>query len=111
VPDTGEDARWTRQAANERLVREFNYEKDLVDGADGRPDEEVLFYCACGREDCDRRLCLSIAEYRAAHAAPHRFIVDLDHVTPHIERVVERHPKYLVVEKLPAYQGADPTAG
>jgi hypothetical protein len=111
VPDTGEDARWTRQAANERLIREFNYEKNLVDGADGSPEEEVLFYCACGREDCDRRLCLSIDEYRAAHATPHRFIVDVDHLTPHIERVVERHPTYLVVEKLPAYQGADPTAG
>ena len=111
MPDGGEDVRWSRQAANERLIREFNYEKNLVDGGEGAPDEELFFYCACGRDDCDRRLCLTIAEYRAAHAAPHRFIVDLDHFTPHIERIAERHPTYLVVEKLPAYQNADPTAG
>jgi hypothetical protein len=110
VPDGGADGRWTRQAENERLIREFNYEKNLLDGAGAGPEEEVLFYCACGRDECDRRLCLTIAEYRAAHGAPHRFIVAPDHFTPHIERVAERHPTYLVVEKLPAYQGADPTA-
>jgi hypothetical protein len=110
VPDAGEDARWTRQAGNERLIREFNYEKGLVDGADASPDEELLFYCACGRESCDRRICLTIGEYRAAHCTPHRFIVVADHFTPHIERIAERHRTYLVVEKLPEYQGADPTA-
>jgi hypothetical protein len=110
VSDAGEDARWTRQAENERLIREFNYEKGLVDGADAPPDEELLFYCACGRESCDRRLCLTIAEYREAHSTPHRFIVDVDHFTPHIERIAERHRTYLVVEKLPEYQGADPAA-
>ena len=91
-------------------------ERDQLLGADvedagGEPDEELLFYCACGREDCDRRLCLSIAEYRSAHRLPHRFIVAPGHSTPRIERVVDERPGYLVVEKLPAYQGADPTAG
>lgn len=106
-----ENGRWERQAENERLIREFNYEKDLVEAAGGEPDEELLFYCACGREGCDRRLCLSIAQYRSAHRLPHRFIVAHGHSTPRIERVVEEHGDYLVVEKLPAYQGTDPTAG
>jgi hypothetical protein len=106
-----EHGRWQRQAENERLIRELNYETDLVEAAGGEPDEELLFYCACGREHCNRRLCLSIAEYRSAHRLPHRFILAPGHSTPRIERVVEEHPGYLVVEKLPAYQGADPTAG
>jgi hypothetical protein len=108
---SGEDDRWSRQAENERLIREFNYEKNLVEGAGAAPDEELFFYCACGREDCGRRLCLTIAEYRAAHRTPHRFIVHPDHFTPHLERIVDAHPDYLVVEKLPDYQGADPTSG
>jgi hypothetical protein len=106
-----DDARWERQVENERLIREFNWEKDLVEAAGGEPDEELLFHCACGREDCDRRLCLTIAQYRSAHRLPHRFIVAPGHSTPRLERVVEEYPTYLVVEKLPAYQGVDPTAG
>lgn len=105
-----EDARWERQAANERLIREVNYEKNLVEAAGADPGEELFFHCACGRESCDRRLCLTIADYRAAHSTPHRFIVHPEHATPEIERVVERHRDYLVVEKLPAYQEADPTS-
>jgi hypothetical protein len=39
------------------------------------------------------------------------FVVEHDHFTPDIERIAERHPAYLLVEKLPTYQGADPSAG
>lgn len=106
----GEPDRWKRQAANERLLREWNREtaRIAVGGSSPAPEgEEILFLCACGRERCEEQIWLPVAEYRAAHRRPHRFIVTPGHVTPRIERVVERHPSYTVVEKLPAYQAPD----
>jgi hypothetical protein len=103
MPDADE-GRWKRQAENERLLREYNWEVAEVTGRDAPDDEEMMFLCACGRPRCDERILLTAGEYRAAHARPHRFIVVPDHVTPHIERLVERHARYVVVEKLPSYQ-------
>jgi hypothetical protein len=109
---TAEDDRAKRQAENERLLRESNWELAVLNAepaAAAAGDEELLFLCACGLDGCRERICLTLDEYRAAHEAPHRFIVVPDHVTPDIERVVERHPGYAVVEKRPGYQGSDPT--
>lgn len=65
---------------------------------------EIEFFCACGRADCDETILLTAAEYAAVHEVPHRFIVAPGHETPEIERIVERHPAYDVVEKRPSYQ-------
>ena len=111
---SGEHARWQRQADNERLLRESNWEIALMNASAMPPaadDEELLFNCACGRPECDERVCLTVAEYAAVHRKPHRFVVVPDHVTPHIERVVETHPGYAVVEKRPDYQAEERPAG
>jgi hypothetical protein len=109
-PDVADEtARRKRVVENERLIRESNWEKSLAVGGAGAEDEHE-FHCACGRPECDERLLLTIREYRAAHAHPHRFVVAPGHAEPELERVVERHPHYHVVEKLPQYQGHDPTA-
>lgn len=106
---SGEDDRLRRQAANERLLREANWETALLNANALPPaadDEELVFHCACGRTDCAERVALSVAAYADAHRRPHRFIVVPGHVTPELERVVERHPRYTVVEKRPAYQAS-----
>ena len=105
---TDEEARRQRLADNERLVRESNWEEALLAG-EGPADEELEFWCACGRPDCRDRLYLTVGEYRAAHSRPHRFIVAHGHADPDVERVVVHDRQYDIVEKLPAYQGVDPT--
>jgi hypothetical protein len=104
-----EGRRFKQVAENERLLREANEEierearEEQRERADGRDEMEVEFFCACGRADCEETLLLTLAEYEAAHAAPHRFIVAPGHEHPEIERIVEEHRAYLVVEKHPSY--------
>jgi hypothetical protein len=96
-------------AENERLLREANEEierearEEQRERAVGRDEMEVEFFCACGRADCEETLLLTLAEYEAAHAIPDRFIVARGHEHPEIERIVEEHDAYLVVEKHRSY--------
>jgi hypothetical protein len=104
-----EGSRFRRLAENERLIREANEEAELVavDEAGRRAHLELVeveFACACGRPDCRETIVMSVAEYEAAHEAPHRFVVAPGHETPPVERVVERRAEYDVVEKRPAYR-------
>ena len=101
-----------RQAWNERLLREANRRieqmtKDLSELGFAREREGCEFFCACGRPDCTEKIRLTVAEFEEVHEQPHRFILCPGHVTPEIERVVEEHGRYVVVEKLPEYQRPD----
>jgi hypothetical protein len=52
---------------------------------------------------------MTLGEYRAAHAHPHRFIVAPGHAGPRHRIVIEHAPGYDLVEKRPEYQAADPS--
>jgi len=56
--------------------------------------------CECSDTGCTAHLSMSPAEYEAVRADPRRFVVLPGHEAgPDVERVVERHEEYLVVEK------------
>ncbi|HZU20707.1 MAG TPA: hypothetical protein VE982_05780 [Gaiellaceae bacterium] len=104
-----EGSRFRRLAENERLIRDANEEAELVAvdeaGRKAHLDAvEVEFFCACGRADCEETIVMSVAEYSSVHEMPNRFVVVPGHETPEIERVVERHDTYVVVEKKPEYR-------
>jgi hypothetical protein len=109
-----ERAQFRQLAKNERLLREANEEierearDDQREHGIRRNETELEFFCACGRADCEARLLLTLAEYEAAHAEPHRFIVAASHVNPGIERLVEEHDRYVVVEKRPNFNANEP---
>jgi hypothetical protein len=44
-------------------------------------------------------MSMTLVEYEALRAEPTRFAVVPGHEVPDVERVVDRRPKYLVVEK------------
>ena len=56
--------------------------------------------CECGNRDCRARLQLTVAEYEELRRDGRRFAVVHEHVVPEAERVVERRPRYTVVEKV-----------
>ncbi len=102
-------SREERLAENERIIRETNWEieREALDRDQPpaqAPDEEVEFCCACGADSCHEHVLLSVHDYLAAHRRPHRFVVAPGHANPRVERTVERHGGYDVVEKLPQYQ-------
>lgn len=62
--------------------------------------ETVEIVCECGQGGCLERFELSLAEYERLRLIPTHFGVLHGHEIPGVERIVEEHPQYVVVEKL-----------
>lgn len=91
---------WEQRAArNEALFREVN--ENIAD-LEARFDagRELEFLCECAKVDCTERIVVDPAAYRSVREHSGRFFVRPGHEVPEIERVVERHPGYLIVEKI-----------
>jgi len=84
-----------RVAMNEATFRKVN--EGMKDGQD--PSEVMSFVCECGRLHCTQILRLTRAEYEAVRANPRRFAIVEGHEILEAEEIVERHERYLVVEK------------
>ena len=59
----------------------------------------AVFVCECGRLGCSSTVELEIAEYEQVRTNFDRFLVLPGHEIEAVDRVVERHPEYLVVIK------------
>ena len=68
-------------------------------------DDGQEFVCECGDTACANRVFLTLAEYETVRSHPTRFAVLPRHVIPDVERVVESHAGFVVVEK--TGEGAD----
>jgi len=94
-----------QRAQNEALFRKLNERlKELDDSLDtapiGAPAGELEeFFCECGQLDCMARFEMTRVQYEAVRAHPERFVVLPRHVSADIERVVEEHDQFVVVEK------------
>ena len=84
--------------ANEALFRDVN---ETVAQATGQrlDDQPALFLCECVDEFCAESIALTRDEYEHVRAEPDHFIVKPGHVLPDIERIVEQHRDYWVIEK------------
>jgi len=87
-----------RLSHNEALFRKVNeaIERGLWPGEGQQP---VRFRCECARMTCNVAIELTVAEYEAVRANPRRFLVRDGHQVDELDVVVERHPRYVVVEK------------
>ena len=88
-----------RVALNEALFREVNENIRKVSG-DGR-HLDAQFVCECGETSCEARIGMSMDQYHAVRANELHFFVKPGHEIPLTEAVVERHDRYVVVEKPP----------
>jgi len=59
----------------------------------------LTFVCECADRDCTERIQLSASEYAGIRRDPRRFVVVPGHEFAELERVVEAHDGYEVVEK------------
>ena len=92
------DIRDGRYAANEALYRRLN-ERIRRYKEGGETGEPMTFLCECAEGACIDQIHIGLEEYRRVRQDPRRFIVAPGHDAPEMERVVERHPRYWVVEK------------
>lgn len=88
-----------RLGANEAVFREIN---DGIERGQwpGEEDSPIGFRCECARLGCNELVELSVREYEQVRSNPRRFLVLPGHERLEVEIVVERHHRYLVVEKL-----------
>ena len=91
--ETEERAREVGQ--RQSLFREVN--ERIGELADLRDEIEIL--CECGYEGCKERVVLTEERYEALRRIPTHFAVLPGHEIPAVERVVERHDGFVVVEK------------
>jgi hypothetical protein len=90
-----------RVAMNEATFRKVNEGMEV--GQD--PAGLLAFICECGRMGCDEVIQLTRPEYEALRKNPRRFAILDGHEILEAEEIVERHERYVVVEK-----GGDPEA-
>ncbi len=95
-------AREERLGENEALFREVN--ERVAEVAEHLMEVEdhgtrIEFNCECGTAGCTEQMPMTLVEYEAVRAEPIRFAVVPGHEVPDVERVVDRHPNYVVVEK------------
>ena len=91
-------SREERVARNESTTREIN--EEIEQAHEAAPVEgHVRVLCECGREECDRLIAMTLAEYESVRAGPRRFAVVRDHVLAEVEQVVAETDRYTVVAK------------
>jgi hypothetical protein len=91
-------SREERVARNEATTRQINEDIERA-YKDEPPPDHIRILCECGREDCDRVLAITLAEYEALRADPRRFAVAHGHVVADLEQVVAQTDRFAVVAK------------
>jgi hypothetical protein len=87
-----------RAARNEEIFRSLNAR--IEEGVERHGvATAVPYHCECGVASCFETVELMPSHYEGVLRERYRFIVVPGHEDPRIERVVERHPDHLVVEK------------
>ena len=87
-----------RVGGNEATFRNLN---EMLRAGTTAADADRLFpfRCECGVLGCNQLLELTVPEYEAIRASPVRFFLIDGHEIPEAERVIERRPRYTIVEK------------
>ena len=84
-----------RVAMNEATFRKVN--EIMEEGQDS--SGLMTFLCECGRLDCSIPIQLTLLEYEDVRENPRRFAILDGHEILESEEIVERHDRYVVVEK------------
>lgn len=86
---------------NEEMLRGANAKLERDAEESGEPDSRLTrLLCECA-EACGETVSMTFDEWEAVHRHENRFTVAVGHEAPAVERVLERGPRFLTVEKLP----------
>jgi hypothetical protein len=90
---------WEQRAArNEALFREVNENIARLEERHGTATEPA-YVCECANAGCAEQIVIDPKTYRRVREEPRLFFVRSGHDDPQLERVVETHDEYLIVEK------------
>jgi hypothetical protein len=100
------DARQERIGKNEVLFRQVNERLREVAESFSLVAERAEFICECGKSDCMEPVQLTLSDYERVRSNPRWFFVRRGHEARDLERVIEEHEDWDLVEKHPG----EPTA-
>lgn len=86
-----------RIAANESRFRVLN--EGIEHARSELPDSAASFVCECGRDDCEEPIPLTLDQYEQVRTDPRHFALKPGHEIEEFETVIERHERFVVVEK------------
>jgi hypothetical protein len=88
-----------RAARNEEIFRGVN--ERIEQAAEQHAVQTPLpFHCECGRASCVEKIEIRPPKYERVMRERYRFVLIPGHEDTAIERVVERHPNFVVAEKV-----------
>ena len=87
-----------KRARTEALFREVN--ERIAESAQRFEAATTEFVCECGDSGCTHRIEASLETYEDVREDATTFLLLAGHEDPDIERVVERHGHFAVVEKV-----------
>ena len=91
---------WEQRAArNEALFREVNENIARLEERHGTTSPGPVFLCECANAECAEQLQVGADAYERARQEPRRFLVIPGHEDSRLEKFVETHDEFLVVEK------------
>jgi hypothetical protein len=88
-----------RAIRNEALFREVNVHIADLEERVHTTDELLPLVCECAHTGCSAPMEVESAVFERVRANPLRFLVVPGHEQLDVESVVERHSRYIVVEK------------
>jgi hypothetical protein len=93
------DERERRLGMNEAVFREVNERVEEIHQTLGTETETLDIICECGALTCTERISVPIAEYERARGNSTHFLLQVGHEDPTVERMIENHETWILVEK------------
>lgn len=94
----GREARGSRDAEQQCLVREANEATELLNGAVATGAARLALRCECGDPACLARVSLTHAEYEAVRASGSCFAVGVNHENPESACVLSENVRFAVID-------------
>ena len=93
------DEQTRRIGQNQALFRSVNEKLEDVNEAFALVTETFDIVCECGDIDCMERIAMPVDVYERIRSNPNHFVVVPEHGRAAVERVVDAHPTWEIIEK------------
>jgi hypothetical protein len=88
-----------RLARNEAMFREANERVEDINRTFGEITGSFEIFCECRDRACTERISVPVAVYERVRGNAKHFLLCVGHEDPEVDRLLEDHETYVIVEK------------